>query len=79
MNFIQINKNKIGIIIRFLIIFIPFILSFFFLFSPSEKIELTREIINENETVIKISSEEMFKPTFRNALRDLLQVPFNLK
>lgn len=73
------DKDKSWTIIRILIIIVPWVLSFFLLFSPFEKVELTREKITENMTVVKVSNEEIFKPTLKNAIRDLLNVPFGLK
>jgi len=73
------KNKKIGVMVRILIIIAPLILSFFFLFSPFEIINLTREKITEKMTIVKVSSDELFKPSFRNAIRDILQVPFNLK
>lgn len=68
-----------GIIIRILVIVIPVLLSITFLFSPFEKIPLSKEKITENLTMVKVSEEEIFKPSLRTTLRDIFEVPFDLK
>lgn len=65
-------KMRLGIIL------LPFVLSFLFLFSPFERIELSRENITGDIT-LSVSEDDVFKPSFQNTLRDILQVPFDLK
>ncbi|MCJ7816628.1 MAG: hypothetical protein MUP55_02110 [Candidatus Aenigmarchaeota archaeon] len=73
------QKELLWIFARLLIIIIPVLLSFLFLFSPFERIPLTKERITENLTLVRVSEEEVFKPSLQTALRDVLEVPFDLK
>ncbi len=73
------DTNLSDIIMRILLVLLPVILSFFFLFSPFERIELSKYTDNENITLVKISPDVISQPSLKNHLRDLLQVPFNLK
>jgi len=70
------NKSKL---IRTLVVLLPPILLFFALFSPYEKIELTRDEIDESLATVKVSLDDIFKPTLKNAISNILQVPFDLK
>jgi len=80
---IRLRKDRIidkkRAIVRMAIIFVPFIFSLFLLFNPSERIELTRTKINENLTMVKVSEQTIFQPTLKNMIRDIFQVPFDLR
>lgn len=74
----QKQTRKLWFIVRFLIIIIPVILSFLFLFSPFEEIPLTREKNSENLTMVKVSEEDILKPSLKTTLSSILAVPFDL-
>ena len=81
------QKVKKGAIIRLLIVFIiPFLLAFY-LYPPYEKIDFAYIpniyekgfLLNTNEIGIKTYNSDIFKPTTKNILGDVLQIPLNLK
>jgi len=63
----------------FVMIILPLLISFFILFNPIEKIPLSKEKITENITMVKVSENVIFSPTLKNAIRDIFNVPFDLK
>ncbi len=69
------NKKQIK---RFFIIVTSVVLSFLFLFSPFEEIPVA-EKITENSRVVKVLVDGTFKPSLKTTLRDILEVPFDLK
>ena len=73
------DKKQLWILIRFLVIIIPVIFAFFVLFNPLEKIPLSREKITEDSTVVKVSEDVIFQPSLKNAIRDIFDVPFDLR
>lgn len=73
------DKKQLWILLRFLVITVPVILAFFVLFNPFEKIPLSREKITENITMVKVSEEDIFRPSLKNAIRDIFEVPFDLR
>lgn len=70
------NNKEFRFLIRISIIIVLFIISFFILFNPYEKIPLSKE---NNNTLIKVSEDEIFQPSITNTIRDIFQVPFDLK
>ncbi len=68
----KINWLKLSIII------VPVIFSWIFLFNPYEKYNLTRENTSVDE-IVKVSPDEVFKPGIKTSLRNILDVPFNLR
>jgi hypothetical protein len=70
-------RKKYEIYIKIIIILLPIILSLY-VFSPFEEVEITKEHIDENTTILRIS-DEVFEPTTKNLLRDALQIPLNLR
>ncbi len=81
------KKNKVKgipwILICLFILFIPPFLFSFYLFPPSERLELSREeqTLNNGTIVVKVrvSDQSFSEPTFRNLLKDALQIPFSLR
>jgi len=73
------DKKQVWKLIRFLVIVVPVIMAFFILFNPFEKIPLSRETINENLTMVKVSEEEVFQPSVKNTIRDIFEIPFDLR
>ncbi len=80
------QRRAIWKLVRISIIFIPLILSAIFLFSPFEEFPLESEevIINidgniSRETTTQVSTDHFSEPSFRNLIRGILQVPFDLQ
>ena len=64
--------------LKLLIIIVPVIFSWIFLFNPGEKYDLTRENTPVGK-IVKVSPDEVFKPGIKTSLRNILGVPFNLQ
>jgi len=76
---LNLDENRRKILIRLSLYLLSSLILCLWLFPPNEEIELTREEINENLTVVRVSDLEFSKPTIRNNIGDILQVPFNLR
>ncbi|NOZ58871.1 MAG: hypothetical protein GXO66_04765 [Euryarchaeota archaeon] len=63
---------------KLLIIFIPVILSWVFLFNPYERYDLTRENVSNGE-IVKVSPEDVFTPGLKTAIKSIFDKPFNLQ
>lgn len=70
----QVNWNWV-----FILLVLPSIISYTVLFNPNEKIPLDREKITENFTMVRVSNDVVFQPSFTNSIRDIFEVPFDLK
>ena len=63
----------------FLILVLPIILSTVVLFNPTETIPLLNDKNKDGNTILKVSEDMINPPSFKNTIRDIFQVPFDLK
>jgi len=76
---LQKNNKWIIALSIFILIILPLLISLLYLFPPGEKFDLVREKTDKNDTIVRISLDRTLEPSYRNAIRGLLQVPFKLE
>ena len=73
---VKINPAHIRI---FFILFLPLILSIVVLFNPTETFPLINEENENGKLLTRVSEDVINPPSFKNAIRNIFQVPFDLK
>ena len=63
----------------FLILVLPIILSTVVFFNPTETFPLIKEENENGEIVTRVSEDIINPPSFKNTIRNIFQVPFDLK